>query len=73
MKCPHCRRGELVKKYFNTQLQVDMYICSVCGRGWTQDKKKRWHSHFAADVEIYSENGHTLIDCSTWHLNEVEK
>lgn len=39
MKCPHCRRGELVKKYFNTQLQADMYICTVCSRGWHQDKK----------------------------------
>jgi len=73
IKCPHCKRGELVNKYFNVQLQADFYTCNVCSRGWHQDKKGRWHSHFAADVEVYSKNGHTLIDNSTWHINEEKK
>lgn len=73
MICPHCRKGELVNPRHNVQLNTNLYTCNVCGRGWHQDKKKRWHSHFAADVEIYSENGHTLIDSSTWHINEGKK
>jgi hypothetical protein len=78
MICPHCRRGELrelPKDYYYSgpnKTKVT-HICDVCGRGWGQDEKKRWHSHFATDVEVYSENGHTLIDSSTWHLNEGKK
>jgi len=73
MKCPHCRRGELIKKYFNMQLQADFYSCNVCSRGWHQDKEGNWHSHFAADVEVYSPDGKELLDCSIWHLNEAEQ
>jgi hypothetical protein len=77
MKCPHCRKcelRELPKDYYYGNLDKPItHMCDVCGRGWGQDKKKRWHSHFATDVETYSENGHTLIDCSTWHINEEKK
>jgi len=72
MNCPHCRRGELVNPIHNVQLNADFYICTVCGRGWHQDKKGKWHSHFAADVEVYSPDGKKLLDCSTWHLNEAK-
>jgi hypothetical protein len=75
MICPHCRRGELVNPHERLidNEKVILHTCNVCGRGWHQDKKKRWHSHFAADIETYSENGHTLIDYSTWHINEGNK
>jgi hypothetical protein len=70
MKCPHCRKGELEKHYHNTQLDAELWFCNVCHRGWHQDKDGNWHSHFAADVEVYSSDGKKLLDCSTWHLNE---
>jgi transcription elongation factor Elf1 len=72
MNCPHCRRGKLVNPTHNVQLNADLYICSVCRRGWHQDKEGKWHSHFAADVEVYSADGKRLLDCSTWHLNEAK-
>jgi hypothetical protein len=55
------------------QLQADFYSCNVCSRGWHQDKEGNWHSHFAADVEVYSPDGKELLDCSIWHLNEAEQ
>jgi hypothetical protein len=39
--------------------------CDVCGRGWHQDEKGNWHSHFATDVEIYSPDGKKIIYNST--------
>ncbi len=73
MKCPHCRRGELVNPVEHIEPKMLLYSCNVCRRGWHQDEKGNWHSHFAADVEVYSSDGKKLIDNSTWHLNEVLK
>lgn len=71
MKCPHCRRGELVNPHPSISLNnALLYTCSVCSRGWHQDEKGNWHSHFATDVEVYSSNGKKLLDNSTWHINE---
>lgn len=70
MKCPHCKRGELVNAYRNIQLNTDFFTCSTCERGWHQDKKGNWHSHFAADVETYSPDGKKMLDNSTLHLRE---
>jgi len=68
MKCPHCRRRELVP--LKNPLPEWTHTCNVCGRGWHQDKDGNWHSHFATDVEVYSPNGEKLLDNSTWHINE---
>lgn len=65
MKCPHCNRGTLGNPYHVFQYDYDLYTCSTCHRGWSQDKKGRWHSHFASDCEIFSKDGKRLLYNST--------
>lgn len=65
MKCLHCNRGKLEKKGHIFQHDYDMYSCPVCSRGWHQDEKGNWHSHFASDVEIYSRDGKKVLYNST--------
>jgi len=70
MKCPHCNRGKLIPSKKPMTDGRLMHTCDVCGRGWTQDEKGNWHSHFATDIEVWSPNGKKLIDSSTWHMND---
>lgn len=71
MKCPHCRRGELANPLqYHFPEEKTVYTCTVCRRGWYQDKEKKWHSMFAADVEVYSEDGETMLDNSTQHIRD---
>jgi hypothetical protein len=65
MKCPHCNRGILEKPYHVYQYDYYLYTCSICGRGWHQDKKGNWHSHFATDIETYSPDGKKMLYNST--------
>jgi hypothetical protein len=61
MKCPHCNRGDLTNPYHVYQYDYYLYTCSICGRGWHQDKKGNWHSHFATDIETYSPDGKKML------------
>lgn len=73
MKCPHCNRGELKFSYHVFQYNYDLYTCTVCSRGWHQDKKGNWHSHFATDIETYSEDGKKMLYNSTRDTQSLSK
>ena len=60
MKCPHCRKAELIA--MKVAFPDWTHTCPECGRGWYQDKEGLWHSLFATDKETYSKNGKYLIE-----------
>jgi len=53
MKCPHCNRGNLIKRELRPHHPYGYFDCDECGRGWNVQEDGTMISEGASDRERY--------------------